>query len=113
MTDYIFEIQSYKKGNLLKQFAEFCGYKLGFYYFYDDHAVIDFIDSSQYHLIIQKPIQFELYAFTVKLSPICDKPENKKILKQIKQQWYQFASNIFPNYKEDRENWLHGKTMNL
>ena len=35
MTDYIFEIQCYEKGNLLKEFAELCGYKLGLYYFYD------------------------------------------------------------------------------
>lgn len=113
MKDYIFEIQCYEKGNLLKQFADFCGYKLGFYHFYDDHAVVDFIDPTQYDLIVQKAIQLEIYAFTVQLSPTCDKFENKKICKNIKEQWRQFASMIFPEYKADMENHFKGKSLEL
>ena len=113
MKDYIFEIQCYEKGNLLKQFADFCGYKLGFYHFYDDHAVVDFIDPTQYDLIVQKALQLEIYAFTVQLSPTCDKFENKKICKEIKEKWRQFASMIFPDYKTDMEDHFKGKTLGL
>ena len=113
MTDYIFEIQCYQKGNLLKEFAEYCGYKLGLYHFYNDHAVVDFIDPTQYNLIIQQAIQLEIYAFTVKLAPMSDKFEYKKICKEIKEKWRTFAKQKFPDYETDLDNWLQGKTISL
>ena len=107
MTDYIFEIQCYDKGNLLKEFAEFCGYHLGLYRFYNDHAIVDFLDDNELKQTIQQPIVLEIYAFTVKPSPINDSLKNKKICKEIKDKWRQFASTKFPNYKEDFKAWLH------
>ena len=108
MTDYIFEIQCYEKGNLLKEFAEYCGYKLGFYYYYDNHAVVDFIKPEESNLLIQQPIQFEIYAFYVKLSPTTHNNSKTRLAcHQVKGNWISFLSRKFPNYKKDLENWVH------
>ena len=108
MTDYIFEIQCYEKGNLLKEFAEFCGYHLGLYHFYNDHAVVDFLTDEEFNKIIQQPISFELYSFIVKPSMTNKDLHNKATTKLIKDNWRAFLSARFPNYKEDLESWLHG-----
>ena len=113
MTDYIFEIQCYEKGNLLQEFAEYCGYKLGLYHFYNDHAVVDFIKPEELNLLIQQPIQFEIYAFTVKLSPVNKNLHSKAIRDNIRTKWREFASSKFPNYQEDFENVMKGKTQSL
>ena len=52
MTDYIFEIQCCEKGNLLKEFAEYCGYHLGLYHYYNDHAVVDFLTDEEFNKIM-------------------------------------------------------------
>ena len=108
MTDYIFEIQCYEKSNLIKEFTESCGYKLGLYYFYDDHVVVDFIKPEEENLLIQQPISFELYAFTVKPGITNKALHNKTTTKLIKSNWRAFLSSKFPNYNNDLENWLHG-----
>lgn len=112
MTDYIFEIQCYEKGNLLKEFAEYCGYHLGLYHYYNDHAVVDFLTDEEFNKIIQQPIVLEIYAFTVQPYPLNDNFKNKKICMEIKEKWRKFASSKFPNYQEDMEEFYRGRTSN-
>ena len=113
MKDYIFEIQCNEKSNLLKEFAEYCGYNLGLYYFYNDHTIVDFLSDEEIKKIIQQPIRFEIYAFTVKPSFINKDLHTKTLTNTIKTKWREFMSKKFPEYNQDMEDYYHGNTTNI
>lgn len=113
MKDYIFEIQCYEKSNLLKDFAESCGYHLGLYHFYNDHAVVDFLSDEEMEKIIQQPICMEIYAFTIKPAITNKSHKNIQLCKEFRAKWREFMSKKFPEYDQDMEDFYHGNTTSL